>query len=576
MLKRVFGIVLTGLTVTIAAIVLSAATPSIAQSGLATLVPPTLFPTDSPPTATPVFTISALADILANKDHPRLTIGILYNAPPFAKLDMTGQVVGFEADLGHAIAQDWGIQGEQQKTLFKQVTRQTGISTLLSGGVDLLMGKVIHTRELDKLLDFSDAIFVNHEVALTLGDYPKKDISELGGATVGVVAGSPADSALIAWQKTSGVVLTVKRLPIFDDGVKALAAKTIDALIDDRWSLDVRVRGVIAGVKLLTGSFRDEPYAIAIRAGDDNLRTLVNRTLQRLADSGRYDKLYDQFSASDLPKDQRVIPIPWSALSDDTRTLSDFSTDILLPKSLVIPQMAASKTVRVAGIGGSDATGKLSLLDTFDQALATEMARRWGVTAQFIPNSAGKGEDLVASGAADLAVGIEPHWGTVDRVDFVSVYATHGYRLMIPVGRNIAGFADLLSSTRWVGVFAGDANAFPLALKLAKSAGVISLNKLEIPTDDELIPDFRDQNITVAFGDSLRLMPIAAANPKAVTLTDKEYTKTPIAFAVPRNDSDFRALVEETLQDMAKDGTYQRLWKDQFNVGDPLPIVYWP
>lgn len=307
--RRFIGGLLALIAVLLATLLLFTSIPAAAQTPLTTLVPPTLFPTPIPATATPPVTISALANIRANKDQPHLTIGILYNAKPFASLNDTGDVVGFEADIGRAIAQDWGIPDAQQATLFKQVTRQNGIDMLLGGQVDMLMGKVIHTRDLEKSLDFSDTIFVNHEVALTMATSPKKDIADLGGATIGVVSGSPAEQAVIAWQKATNNQVTIQRLALFDDGVEALAAGKIDALVDDRWSLDVHVRGVIAGVKLLTGSFRDEPYAIAIRPNDDNMRTLINRTLQRLAKSARLDKIYAQFSTSDLPQDQRVIPI---------------------------------------------------------------------------------------------------------------------------------------------------------------------------------------------------------------------------------------------------------------------------
>lgn len=564
------------LCVTFILVVIAFSTPAAAQSGAATRVPPTLLPSNVPPTSVPMGA-SALAKILVNKDHPHLTIGILFNAKPFAALDDSGQVVGFEADIGRAIAQDWGLSDADQQTLFRQVTRQNEIDLLMNGQIDLLMGKVIHTRAADETLDFSDSIFVNHEVALMLATSPKRDIADLAGQTIGVVAGSAAEQAVAEWQKQTGTQATIKRLSMFDEGIKALAAAQIDALVDDRWSLDARVRGAIAGVKLLTGSFRDEPYAIAMRPHDDNLRILVNRTLQHLAKTDRFAKLYaESFSKADLPPDQYTIPIPWVGLDDDKRAITDFSTDLLLPAQPVLARLSAQKVLRVAGVGNPDATGKYSLLDTFDQALITEMAQRWKVTPQFIPDSAGKGEDMVASGAADLAVGVEPHWGSVDRVDFVGIYATHGYRLMVPVGRTINNFADLLATNRWVGVFANDPAAFPTAEKLAKSAGVLNLKKLEINSDDDIMQDIASQNVNVIFGDSLRLVPYANANPKLAKLTDKQYTSNPIAFAVPRNDSDFRARVDETLQDMAHDGFYQKLWKDQFNVGDPLPIGYWP
>lgn len=552
--------------------------PTRPQPMFGTLVPPTLLPTSPPPTATPVITNSALATIRADKDHPKLTIGILYNSPPFASLSTNGEIVGFEADIGRAIAQDWGIPtAPGSPPIFRQVTSQNGKALLLGGQIDMLMGRVIHTRDMEKSLDFSDTLFVSHEVALTMADNPANSITDLAGQTIGVTIGSPAAQALAEWQKNTKISLTVKPLGMLDDGIRLLINHEISAVIDDRWTLDARVRRVLNDVKLLNGSFRDEPYAIAIRPHDDSLRLLLDRTLQHLAANGQFDQIYKAwFPESILPANQRTIPIPWNGLADDKRTIDDFPTAITLPSQPVLPHMNAQKTIRVTGIGSPDAKGNLSMLDSFDQALVNEMAKRWGVTVQFVPGGSAQAEDQLASGAADLAVGIEPRWEAPDRVDFVGVYAAHGYRLMVANGRNIQSFSDMFSGGRNIGIYSDDPNAYDKAVAIAKSVGVAYLTKYPINSDDDIMNAIASGDLSAIFGDSLRVVPYALANPKLVTVTDTEYTRNPFSFAVPLNDSDFRALVAETLQDMAQDGTYQSLWKAQFNVGDPLPIVYWP
>ena len=49
-----------------------------------------------------------------------------------------------------------------------------------------------------------------------------------------------------------------------------------------------------------------------------------------------------------------------------------------------------------------------------------------------------------------------------------------------------------------------------------------------------------------------------------------------ISFAVPRNDADFRVLVDVTLQEMYRDGTYQKIYNANFGVGNPLNVLVWP
>jgi len=561
---------------------LSSAMPNAlrAQTPLTTLVPPTPFQTSIPPTPIKPLEQSGLARITADKAKPRLTIGIPYNAEPFASLNENGEVIGFEADIGRAIAEDWGIPvGGGNPPIFRQVTRQDGVDLLQRGEIDLLMGQVIHTRAMEKTLDFSEPYFVNTQVALTLGSNSAQALSSLGGQTVGVVIGSSSQQAVEEWAKTSGASVTIKKLLMFDDGIRALVAGEIAALAGDRWDLDARVAGNgLSGLKLLDGVFRDEPYSVAMRANDWALRMLVNRTLQKLASDGRLDSINEQwFRKSLLPAERRVKPTVWSDLAKDKRSIYDFNVNITAPAQPTLGLLAQSKMLRVAGLGQPDATGKLGVLDSLGQALVNELARRWGVGVQFVTGSP---EDLLASGGADLALGIEPHWGNSDipdRVDFTSIYATHGNRLLVATARNISGFADLLfGNGKNLGIFANDEASFTAAENIGKTAGVVGLRKILIRSDEDIQQYVSDGTMSAVFGDSLRLVPLAAKYSSFMKLLDKEYTSESIAFAVPRGDSEFREMVEQTMQDMAKDGTYERIWKEQFNIGTPVSFIAWP
>jgi polar amino acid transport system substrate-binding protein len=211
------------------------------------------------------------------------------------------------------------------------------------------------------------------------------------------------------------------------------------------------------------------------------------------------------------------------------------------------------------------------------------MARRWGIQVQQIQGSYGKGEDMVASGQADIAVGLEPHWGSVDRIDFAGIYSQHGYRLMIPFGSTaIKDFSSFFATNRQFGYFADDPEALEVAKKEFEKVRIPleTLKPMRLQVDNDTIQVLvTDRTANAVFADSLRLLPIVQANPKFVQLTEGTYPvggEKPISFGVPRNDADFRVLVEVTLQDMYRDGTYQKIWTDTFGLGDPLRITVWP
>ncbi|MBO9310306.1 MAG: transporter substrate-binding domain-containing protein [Chloroflexi bacterium] len=546
--------------------------PAVAQD-VPTRVPPTLVPPAPTPTPYPPITRSALARI---RERGSLIVGIPFNRKPFSGINALGIVEGFEADIARAIAEDWGVSLE-----LRHVTRHTADAMLRSGAIDLLMGQQIIRRDPPEHLDFSHPIFVGLQVALAMADSPLQSIIELGGQSVGVIIGSRGEEAFLEWSAANGLQAEVQRYAMLDDALAALGARQIAALVDDRWALDQRVRlGGIHGVKLLQGVFRSEPYGIAMLRYDDSLRTLVNRTLQRLVATGRLTPIYDLwFPEGLMPRSERVLPLVWPDLDADPRLLQDFPVDIVRPERSVVERLRAGDPLRVAGLGiPPDANGQVSLLERFNSALIFEMARRWNVRVALVQNSYSNPEDVLASGNADLAVGLTPRWSPIDRVDYAAIYAQRGYRMLVRVRSGMQGFGDLRIGSRVIGTYADEPEAFEIARRLAISAGINAQTIRNVRFDDDrkAVAAVFENNVRLFFGDALRVVPLAQANADRVALTPRLYDPRPLALGVPRNDVPFRMLVEATLQEMARDGTYERLWREQWNIGEPLPQIIYP
>lgn len=140
----------------------------------------------------------------------------------------------------------------------------------------------------------------------------------------------------------------------------------------------------------------------------------------------------------------------------------------------------------------------------------------------------------------------------------------------------------MLGTGWWIGYFADDPAGADNIRKFAEYFGVGQniRDPFAIERDEEAMFIMIDQdNLDGIFGDNLRLMALAQdpAYASLVKLLDTPYgDDRPLTFAVPRNDADFRTLVNETLQDMALDGTYQRIYAEMFGQGDPLDIQISP
>jgi ABC-type amino acid transport substrate-binding protein len=91
-----------------------------------------------------------------------------------------------------------------------------------------------------------------------------------------------------------------------------------------------------------------------------------------------------------------------------------------------------------------------------------------------------------------------------------------------------------------------------------------------------------NNNCNAVFGDSLRILPLLQAQPDLLTLlVDQDgqpqlFSRSYLHMAVPRNDIDFRLLVEYTLQELALDGTLAQTLALVLPPGETMPVEIWP
>ncbi len=542
----------------------SASMPTATPDLPATLPVPTPLPVSAEvqPTARP--TVSALQRI---RDDGVLRVGVLYNMAPLSSLNDRGRVVGYEADLARAVAEDWGVEAS-----FVQVTRQTAVPLLLAGDVDILLASMVHRRADEAILGFSQTYFPGGQMFIVREDDDIQQMSQLSDQQVGVVQGTESERALGRALSAGRLEVTPALFLTLDQALGALGDGTVRAILTDRVHV-LQAQEQAGGIRVLEQMLEPEPYAIAFRRHDNALGYLLDRSLQRLFADGRLNELWRTW----FPTMSFDMAFPvWSGLDDDPRSPGDFDTTIVYPEVSLVQRIAAGEGIRVAGLSLDPQAPQLNQrLENFYQALVQELSARWSVPVEIIPGSAANAFDLLTSGQAELAVGIEPDWTGPYEVAYSSPIIMHGDRLMIPADSTITGFADLRGG-RWVGIFASEPGTADRVNELAESVNA-AINIFTIINDEDAVYSMLvDQNADVVFGDSLRLIPHVEANPERVTLTERWYSREYIALAASRLDPDFLALVNITLQDMTADGTYARLWEATLAIGEPLAIEQWP
>lgn len=550
-MKRVFfsslilGLLFVGVSISLSA--------DAAMQPVPTLVPPTLVPTLDAGVSDALLSESGLARV---QRDGKVRVGLLYNAPPFGELNVRGEVAGYDADLARSIAETWGVTFEPV-----QVTRQTALDALTSGAVDMLIASQVHRRDLDAQVEFSLTYYAGSQSMLVRQDDGAARLADMANRRVGYVLGTPSAEAIGLWQGRAGIGVTLQQYLTLDQAIAGLLNNEVDGVVANRVQLTI-LMSQQETARILDEVVGTEPLAVVVRRQDVNWRNLINKTLQFLVRNGRMQEIQQAYFGTIYPLD--LIPI-WSGLGDESPKPDQFPVDVPYPAQYALPRIQSSGVVRVAGVGdvSADAPESERRLDTLNRAVIEALAAMWGVRVEYVPNSALNAVDLVASGQADLAVGMPLDWSVVDRVDLTAPYLLHGERLMVKKNDAYETFIDLRG--RVVGIFASEPGVADRVNALAESVSsgvrIFTINREQ----DAALEILDSQNALVVFGDSLKVIPHVQANPDLLRLSvrgnnpDPWYSRVWVAMAVPRNDIDFRLLVEYSLQELARNGTWQAL-----------------
>lgn len=559
------------LLICVVMLILTSMSLSLAQDAVPTLTPPTLVPVPDTGANDALLAQSGVARI---QSSGQVRVGILYNEPPFGELNMRGEVSGFDAELARSLAETWGVEVE-----LVQVTRQTATDMLLEDQVDLLIAAQVHRRELDTLVEFSQAYYMGTQSVLVREGDGAAVLAHFEGRKIGVVIGTPSEDAVAQWQTRTQINITVQTYMTLDLALRDLLNNQVDGIVEShiRLSRLITEPGI---VRFVEEPITFEPIAVAVRRQDVNLRSLVNRTLQFLTENGRMAEI----SSTYFPGDEYTTTVPtWANIGEEAPHPDQFATDVPYPAQYVFARIQGGQPIRVAGLTtvAEDAPESEKRLLAINRSAVEGIAALWGVSVEYIPDSAANALELVASGQADLAVGISPDWAFADRVDFTSPYLLQGQRLMVVEGDNIESFNELRGG-KWVGIFASEPGTADRVNQLADSVNTSVNIYTMIREQDTSIYILEEENADVVFGDSLKLIPLVQANPEIFRMTtrpgnpDPWYSRIYRAFAVPRNDIDFRLLVEYSLQELERNGTLAFLQQPVMLPEERLRVNIWP
>lgn len=205
--------------------------------------------------------------------------------PPYEYHD-GGEIVGIDAEIAQAIADELGLELEIEDIAFDSI-----IPELTSGKADFAMAGMTVDETRAKSVDFSNTYAKASQKIIVTEDSEIASPDDLKGKIVGVQQGTTGD-IYVTDLEADGT--TTERFNKGFEAVQALSQGKIDAVVIDEQPAQVFVEQT-EGLKVLDEAFTEEEYAAAVNKGNTALLDAINGALADLEESGKLDEIVAKY-----------------------------------------------------------------------------------------------------------------------------------------------------------------------------------------------------------------------------------------------------------------------------------------
>ena len=225
-----------------------------------------------------------------------LRVGMDAAYPPFGSQDMkTGKYVGFDVDVIEAIAarEGWGVE-------IRNLAFDGLIPALRTGQIDVAINDITITADRARTVDFSDRYYIAGLGVVVRSDNDTiRSAADLEGKRLGVSIGSTGEEAARKIPKAE-----VRVFNQLNEAFWEMRNKGVDAVINDIPTNDYYVKTAGKGkVKSLELALTKEDLGIAVRKGNAELLSGINRGLAAIKADGTFAKLYRKWFGKEPPKE---------------------------------------------------------------------------------------------------------------------------------------------------------------------------------------------------------------------------------------------------------------------------------
>ena len=241
-------------------------------------------------------TATAMAGTLEEiQKRGKLRVGMEPGYMPFELQNKKGEIVGFDADMGAAMAKAMGVELELVSTAWDGI-----IPALLTGKFDVIMSGMTLTQERNMSINFAppyvvigQTILIKKDLAGTIKTYkdlndPKYTVASKLGTT-----GEQATKRMIPKARYNSYETE-------QEGVMELVNGKIDAFIYDQpYNIVAFSQKGQGKIVHLDTPFTFEPISWGVRKGDADFLNWLENFMYQVKNDGTYERIYHKWFQDD-------------------------------------------------------------------------------------------------------------------------------------------------------------------------------------------------------------------------------------------------------------------------------------
>ncbi|MBV9785191.1 MAG: transporter substrate-binding domain-containing protein [Acidisphaera sp.] len=232
-------------------------------------------------------------------------IGVLSELPPWGFLDASGNLAGYDVDVGKLIAEKLGVKPE-----FVGMTVAARIAQVMTGKVDMLLATMGMYPDRAKVVQFTEPYAGLKIIMLAKKSQKIEKLEDAANLRIGVTRGSAQDTAI-----TAGLPKTADIRRFDDDSaaIQGLITGQVDA-IGANTTYMININKVMPNndfePKL---TFNEQWMGVATKPGQKQLNEWLNGFIDEIKANGQLEAISQKWIGQPLPQFPASVPgVPYT------------------------------------------------------------------------------------------------------------------------------------------------------------------------------------------------------------------------------------------------------------------------